>query len=655
MNRHAIPSAAALAAAAKRDWNAEVSSLRRLRGKAHSINFLVSAAMPDGKESVFVLKCVPSGVLTRRKRLLEHLKSVKSPNAVRALFGGAVAEAEGWSLLALEAIEGETVMPETLSGARLDAFLAAHGELLAGFADDGMLRPAFPAAETKRDLMRRFGGDRTIAGLLASMDDATLVPPPESLVPIHGDLHWDNFKLCPDGRYRFFDLEEIRLGLPAEDLTRYFACRAEHMHWWNAAGRKRLLDAFAETVAKTGRPAEEWMFAINGYFLRKLAKKLAGCCGRAPFAVRANLAFRGGFYAAMRLAAARAAAPFAKKGPKTVKIAGGTVSRFIGKGGFLWNGGYFFTSSPACTAFDWFCVYDELPSRRPEVRRGAVELPVPRSRTLLATQEPASIKHYNGAYLRQFGTVLTNRPPEELVHPHRVDGAGYMVWYTGRSFAEERSRPLPEKTKVVSAVYSAKRMRHTMHAARWRLLEAAAAKLPGLELFGKGVRPVENKWEALDPYRYHIAFENHVGPGHWTEKIADALVCGCLPFYAGDPALADVLPGRSFIPVPADDPERAVAIMAKAIADGEREKRLDAILEARELLFSKYNLFAETARAIEAAERELPAGDGGGTCRIATRRRLRVCSPAAAAEDLLWHLKKTWRSFAGKGKQHHGG
>ena len=43
-------------------------------------------------------------------------------------------------------------------------------------------------------------------------------------------------------------------------------------------------------------------------------------------------------------------------------------------------------------------------------------------------------------------------------------------------------------------------------------------ELPELDIFGHGVNPMNDKAEALDPYRFHIAVENHVYDHHLTEK-----------------------------------------------------------------------------------------------------------------------------------------
>ncbi len=326
-----------------------------------------------------------------------------------------------------------------------------------------------------------------------------------------------------------------------------------------------------------------------------------------------------------------------------VKILGGTVGRFMGGSVFDW-GKYRFVGDPACDTYDWFCVYDELPSSYPGMRHGKLRVACPKSRTMLLTQEPVSLKFYNAAYVRQFGMYLTNRPQAAEKHPGYHKGAGYMVWYTGRSYAEEKGHAIPEKTKTLSAVYSAKRMTHTLHGKRYAFLTRLQGEIPGFDWYGKGVRPIENKFDALDAYKYHLAFENHVGAGHWTEKIADALVAGCLPFYAGDPELGNVLPKDAFIPIPADDPDAALKIIREAIRTNAYEKRRDAILKARELLFAKYNLFAQVAEAIDAASAPSPDEPAGTT--LVTRHHTRLY-PRAALADFWNHVKRFFQRLKG--------
>lgn len=293
--------------------------------------------------------------------------------------------------------------------------------------------------------------------------------------------------------------------------------------------------------------------------------------------------------------------------------------------------GHEFVYDPQCADYDWLVVYDELPCERTELR-------CPRENTILCTWEPVSIKSYSRAYTRQFGHLLTNRPPEAERHPGYHLGRGYFVWFVHNL---PKGVGHVEKSKAISAVCSAKQMKHTRHYARYRLVEELSRGIPELDWYGKGVRPLKRKEDALLPYRYHVAVENHIGPHHWTEKLSDAFLCECLPFYAGDPALTEVFPAESFIPIPIDDPADALRIIREAIDGDAYAKRREAVLEAKRLVLSKYNFWAQVAEVIESGSFcAASAGISAPSSFLYARKALRRRNLMAAAEDGWDHFRR---------------
>ena len=300
---------------------------------------------------------------------------------------------------------------------------------------------------------------------------------------------------------------------------------------------------------------------------------------------------------------------------------------------FEYAPGCVFTADPGCRDYDWLVVFDDLAEDE--------TLACPRERTILATWEPVCIKNYCRAFTRQFGHLLTNRPPSAERHPHYHLGRGYFPWYNGRSYAENRAFAAPPKTKVLSAVCSSKAMKWTRHSQRIAILERIVAEVPGSEWYGHGVREFPRKCDVMDSCRYHVAIENQIGPHYWTEKLADAFLCECLPFYAGAPDLADDFPPESFIPIPIDDPGEAVRIVKDAIASDEWSRRTGAIREAKRLLFEKFNFWAQVVAVVEAeAGQELSVGDATGPVRIRSRKSVRSGSLSAKLEDGWFHARQ---------------
>ena len=250
-----------------------------------------------------------------------------------------------------------------------------------------------------------------------------------------------------------------------------------------------------------------------------------------------------------------------------------------------------FILDPAAREYDWFVVYDDLPRHRDErFPLGIETLACPAENTVLLTYEPSSVKFYGRDYVNQFAYVLTSHDPEMLPHAGRHDAPPVGKWYYGDVDDALGHTSPPVKTGEICIFLSSKKMNHTMHRKRFIFQTALARLLPELDTYGRNVRHVEKKAECLDHYRYTVAVENHVGPHHWTEKLSDSFLGYCLPFYYGCSNATAYFPEESFIPIDIESPRAAADTIRKAMARGEYERRLPAIIEARRRVIEEYNL-----------------------------------------------------------------
>lgn len=282
----------------------------------------------------------------------------------------------------------------------------------------------------------------------------------------------------------------------------------------------------------------------------------------------------------------------------------------------------------AARGYDWLVVYDDVPPRPGQEKSAAHEpLACPAAHTLLVTTEPSSIKTYGRRFTHQFGAVLTSQAEWALPHPRRIHTQPALHWFYGvgsrriMPFGEIETAAHIAKARDVSMVFSPKRQRHTLHHRRFGFMSRLMALLPEMDVYGRGARPLDDKAEALDTYRYHVAVENYIGPHHWTEKLADAFLGLTLPFYCGCPDAADYFPPESFIPIDMEDPEGAARIIRQAIGGHEYEKRLPAIREARRRVLYEHNFFALVSREIEKRHDPTLKADGHGV--IYSRHALR--------------------------------
>ena len=305
--------------------------------------------------------------------------------------------------------------------------------------------------------------------------------------------------------------------------------------------------------------------------------------------------------------------------------------------------------------YDWLVVYDDLPTRPGEPRKCSTEqLACAPRHTLLVTTEPASVKIYGNDFTRQFGAVLTSQPAWALPHMQRIHSQPALHWFYGvgsqqiESFEAIWADSHAGKSRDVSMVYSPKAMRHTLHYRRAHFMQALAAHMPELDLFGRQTaRPLDDKADCLRDYRYHVAIENYIGDHHWTEKLADAFLGLSVPFYYGCPNAETYFPPESFIRIDIRDPEAAAARIRSAIANREYEQRLPALREARRRVMFEYNFFAVIAGEIMRLHQPVARPDPGA--RLLSRRAMRNTSPWVAARDMLGklqgrlrHLPQAW-------------
>jgi hypothetical protein len=252
-----------------------------------------------------------------------------------------------------------------------------------------------------------------------------------------------------------------------------------------------------------------------------------------------------------------------------------------------------------CTHYDWLVVYDDLPLT-PSGGNSQWEekLACPRENTLLITAEPATIKIYGKAFLAQFGHVLTSQEPWAIPHPNPIFSQCGLLWFYGNSHQQASVEFPTQKCFDISTVCSSKQQKHTLHFLRHEFTRRLKMEMSELEVFGHGHRFIKTKIEALDPYRYHLAIENHHAPHHWTEKLADAFLGGCLPFYFGCSNIFDYFPEESLIPLDIRDFDQSLETVRQVIREKAYEKRLPAIREARRLVLKEYALFPMLSRLV---------------------------------------------------------
>lgn len=291
-----------------------------------------------------------------------------------------------------------------------------------------------------------------------------------------------------------------------------------------------------------------------------------------------------------------------------------------------------------CREYDWLVVYQDLP---PDGSFFTEEkLSCPRERTMLITGEPSTITVFGRDYLRQFGCILSFQEPWAMKHPNVIYHHPGLIWHYGLPFREGsfitwdqmEAAGVPEKTEMLSTVCSQRTGNITLHSTRvdftWRLKE----ELEALDIYGHGVNPMNDKAEVLDPYRFHIAIENHVYDHHLTEKLPDAFLGHTVPFYHGAPNTAEYFPKESFIPIDINDYDRSKDIIRSHLANNEFEDRLPYIQEARRRVLEEQNLFAIIDRQITEQDKKINTSTPNRVIR--NRSTMRIKNPLVGVRSL---------------------
>jgi hypothetical protein len=188
-----------------------------------------------------------------------------------------------------------------------------------------------------------------------------------------------------------------------------------------------------------------------------------------------------------------------------------------------------------------------------------------------------------------FFHVYTHHIP--LNHSRYIVSQPALPWHINKSFDQLSQMDIPAKSKAISWIVG-NALDIPGHIKRRSFLQFIQNNASiDIDLFGRAVRAIEDKWDGLAPYKYSLAIENSCGPDYWTEKIADCFLTWTIPFYYGCTNLEEYFPEESFIRIDIDKPEIAMDRIKSAIKNNEWEKRLPALKMAREQVLNRYQLF----------------------------------------------------------------
>ena len=227
------------------------------------------------------------------------------------------------------------------------------------------------------------------------------------------------------------------------------------------------------------------------------------------------------------------------------------------------------------------------------------DLPIKAETSIVVHMEP-----YEGT--SQYGD-WAQPDSTHFVHVHSRDFAtNFLEWHLDISY-DHLATTSPTKSADLSAIVTGKRL-SLGHHFRLDLIHHLESIGQAIDIFGldnnesfrsyRGELPWLDKREGLAPYRYTIAVENNSENNYVTEKLTDAILSECLPFYWGCPNLEDIIEPDSFIRLPSDDITVATSIIREAIANDEYSRRLPAIKRSKEKLLNSLQIAPTVSRLV---------------------------------------------------------
>ena len=255
-------------------------------------------------------------------------------------------------------------------------------------------------------------------------------------------------------------------------------------------------------------------------------------------------------------------------------------------GGTSWDGCEFVLNPPDGEPCDFWFVLGF--AREIETARVAPE------NTLFICGEPPAKKRFPRAFYRQFHRVIDTHGHSR--HPRLEIHAPCLGWGIRDGYQELPSLPRPAKQNKVGVLCSSS-TKTSGQRRRVDFLKRLKTEMgDDLVHFGRGFQPVENRMDAILPYRFQLVLENSRSPHYWTEKLASAYAGWAFPIYHGCPNLAEYFPGDSYQAIDIDDFDGSLKMIRGLLASEESDAEREAVRIARERLIEDYDLIKRLAR-----------------------------------------------------------
>lgn len=184
-----------------------------------------------------------------------------------------------------------------------------------------------------------------------------------------------------------------------------------------------------------------------------------------------------------------------------------------------------------------------------------------------------------------------------------------LVWYFSMSY--EELIPSPVKTRLISGVVSEKIHALPLYGPRLNFVKDFLSQIPEYHHYGRGeaffkgfLKPenyrgmVEEKSDALLPYKYTFNSENIIEKNYVTEKFFDPLLCETLCFYSGTTDVDKFFDPNCYVRIDLSQPQKSLDIIRECIANNEYDHKIEAIRREKKRILEEVNFLQYLNREV---------------------------------------------------------
>lgn len=253
----------------------------------------------------------------------------------------------------------------------------------------------------------------------------------------------------------------------------------------------------------------------------------------------------------------------------------------------------FFENSTLDIEWDMVVVFEDIKTlKKIKCREGGL---------VFIAAEPPMGTVYSNIFLKQFDFIFTAHPKiKKLKNINRKQY--FNDWHFGLDatsknhkygFDEISNMKLPNKTKNISIITSSLAVL-PIHLKRLDFIAKIKQTFgDDIDYFGRGFNFINDKADAILPYRFHICIENTNNDDLWTEKLSDPFIGFSIPIYFGCSNMEKYFPKDSYFHLDINDLDGAVLLLKKILSDPIKSynEKIDKLIVARNLVINDYNIY----------------------------------------------------------------